>query len=177
MTKQPSLNRVPVDSCLSLRRNPQFLSPRQMEALKESIRRDGFLCPIIVRKKGKSYEILAGNHRWMAAQELDYKEIPAVIVAVDDKTAQRIAVNTNTVHGDPTAELLAPFLAEMDDDILASVYLDGELAKDLQAFDAVLAERLATLDLPETLNTNSTPRIPDCTCPQCGKKHIKPVSS
>jgi ParB family chromosome partitioning protein len=146
-----------------------------MEALKDAIRRDGFLCPIIVRRKRGKYEILAGNHRWMAASELGHKEIPAVIVKVDDKQAQRIAVNTNTVHGEPTAELLAPFLAEMDDDILASTFLSDDLSRELQAFDETLAARLSILDVPDKINTaSSTSPIERCRCPKCGKDHLKP---
>lgn len=158
--------------CVGLRRNPQFLTPAQMDALKDSIERDGFLCPIIVRQKGKKYEILAGNHRWMAAQELGYDTLPAVVVKANDKAAQRIAINTNTVHGDPTPELLAPFLAEMDDDVLSSVFLDGDILKDLKSFDQVLFERLAELQAPDTIDQNSVNSpVPDCVCPTCGKRH------
>ena len=40
---------LPLDTLHALRRNPQYLSERQMEALKASIERDGFIAPIVVR--------------------------------------------------------------------------------------------------------------------------------
>ncbi len=177
MKKQPKLELIPVADCVGLRRNPQFLTPKQMDALKNSIERDGFLCPIIVRKNAEDkYEILAGNHRWMAASELNHETISAVVVECDDKQAQRIAVNTNTVHGDPTAELLAPFLAGMDDDVLKSIYLDKETLDELLNFDAILAERLKDLEPPPSLDRDSVRSpLPNCVCPKCGKKHSSVV--
>lgn len=144
-----------------------------MEALKDSIRRDGFLCPIIVRRKGRTkYEVLAGNHRWLAAQELGYKQIAAVVVKVDDNGAQRIALNTNTVHGEPTVELLAPFLADLNDDVLTQIYLEDKLLRDLKDFDSVLKERLDQLSVPDSIDNESVNSpLPDCVCPKCGKRH------
>lgn len=167
---------VPVDKCVALKRNPQYMSPKQMDALKNSIERDGFLAPILVRAHGDdSYEVLSGNHRVMAAREIGMEEVPALLVEMDDQTAGRIAVNLNTVHGDPTAELLAPFLAELDDQTLASVHLEDDLLADLRAFDTSLAETLSRLEVPSTLD-NDTPTagsIEQCVCPSCGRSHMK----
>lgn len=176
MSDQGELIHVPVDKCVALKRNPQYLSPKQMDALKESIERDGFLAPVLVRRHGEdSYEVLSGNHRVMASRELGMDTVPALLVEMDDQTAGRIAVNLNTVHGDPTAELLAPFLAELDDRTLATVHLADDLLSDLRAFDTSLAETLAKLDVPSTFD-NETPTggsIEQCLCPSCGRAHMK----
>lgn len=176
--KLPELATVPVERCVALRRNPQFLTPHTMEALKTSIRRDGFLAPVLLRPtKTGDFEVLSGNHRVMAARELGIETIPAVITTMDDASAGRVAVNLNTVHGDPTAELLAPFLAELDDDTLGSVHLADDLLAEVADFDRVLADRLAELDVPDSWNHDSpqTPQTP-CTCPTCGRRHIKAES-
>src|SRR5437762_1924454 len=124
-----------------LRRNPQYLSPHAMEALKVSIQRDGFLAPVLLRSRGKAkgFDLLSGNHRVMAAQELGMEKVPAIICALNQKQAQRVAVNLNTVHGEPNAELLAPFLAELEEDLLATIHLDDATIAAVSELDADLA--------------------------------------
>lgn len=168
------LTDVPVDKCIALRRNPQFVSPHEMEAMKASMTRDGFLAPILLRPMGDDFEVVSGNHRVMAARELGMPTVPALIKELSDTQVGRIAVNMNTVHGDPTAELLAPFLAELDDEALATVHLDDELLKATLALDDELASRLADLQTPDTWD-NESPQgsVPDCVCNNCGRRHVK----
>ena len=165
-----------VDKLVALKRNPQYLSEAQMDALKDSMQRDGFLAPILVRPHDDdTFEVLSGNHRVMAARELGIEEVPALVRGIEDRQAGRIAVNLNTVHGDPTAELLAPFLAELDDDTLLSIHLDDDLLANLKAFDSILAEQLAQLQPPPSLN-NESPGVGQshpCICPTCGRQHIR----
>jgi ParB-like chromosome segregation protein Spo0J len=163
---------IPLDQLHALRRNPQYLSERQVEALKASIDRDGFIAPIVVRKRKPSgYEVLSGNHRVMAMRELGRTEIACCLIhPCDDSRAARIAVNMNTVHGDPNAELIAPFLAEAPDEALRDIYLPDDLLADVRAFDALLAERLASLEIPDALDNEKSGAIPNCVC-QCGHRH------
>ena len=51
----------------------------QLEELADSIRKYGVLQPLLVQKKGESYEIIAGERRWRAAKLAGLKMIPAVI--------------------------------------------------------------------------------------------------
>lgn len=53
--------------------------------LAESFRKRGVLEPIIVREHGKSYQIIAGERRWRAAQIANLKEIPALIREVSEE--------------------------------------------------------------------------------------------
>jgi ParB-like chromosome segregation protein Spo0J len=170
------LKEIEVSKCLLLERNPQYLTPHQMDALKKSIERDGFVAPILIRisnkHKGK-YEVVSGNHRFMAAQELGYKTIPAVVANLSTRDSKRLALNLNLIHGDPLAEQLAPFLADLDDETLGEIHLEGDLLKDVLNFDDILGERLKALDdVPgfdqESVNTT----IEQCICPKCGKHHI-----
>lgn len=165
---------VALSDLVALRRNPQYLSEKQNAALKSSIERDGFLAPIVIRQRENRYEILSGNHRVIASREAGLAEIPCVLIEdCDDKRAARIAVNMNTVHGDPTAELLAPFLADMDDLTLGSIFMDADLTKAIIDFDVTLDERLSELNVPDSLDTNSnTNTIPNCVC-KCGNRHVR----
>jgi ParB-like chromosome segregation protein Spo0J len=47
--KKTAQQSLPVEKLVTLKRNPQYVTPRQMESLKASIRRDGFMAPILVR--------------------------------------------------------------------------------------------------------------------------------
>ncbi len=144
-----------LDQLVALKRNPQYLTARQMTALKESIQRDGFLAPIVVRKQKRNqlYEILSGNHRKMAVSELGHETIPCVeLLDCSDAQAARIAVNMNTVHGDPTPELIAPFLADLDEELLRTIHLDDALLAGCMDFDQTLAERLKSLEFPDALD-------------------------
>lgn len=172
--KQHQLRQIPVAKCMTLRRNPQYLTRKQMDSLKRSIKRDGFVAPILVRPSGKRFEIVSGNHRFMAAVELGYTKIPAVVAMLPKKAAQRLAVNLNMIHGDPTAELLAPFLAEMPDDVLSEIHIENDLLGDLKDFDAKLAKHLADLTIPDsvTRSESSPSPIATCKCPTCGKLHV-----
>ena len=164
---------------VTLKRNPQYLTPRQMESLKRSIERDGFVAPILVRPHGENFEVVSGNHRLMAARELDMARVPCVIVNLSPKSAQRLAINLNLIHGDPPAELLAPFLAEMSDDVLAEIHLEGELKKQVLAFDETLAKTLAALDSGaemKGISNDSLTNHPSCKCAKCGRLHV-PSSS
>lgn len=175
-TPRARLAWLAVAALVMLRRNPQYLKPAQMEALKVSIRRDGFCAPILVRPLGRGrYEVVSGNHRLMAATELGHKAVPCVVLKLKRRDAQRLAVNLNTIHGDPNAELLAPFLAEMDESVLREIYVAPDVRKELLAFDAHLAEMLEKAQPPDAMGRDSSrSRLPQpCTCPTCGRKHAR----
>jgi ParB-like chromosome segregation protein Spo0J len=112
----------------------------------------------------------------MAAREVGLTHVPAVVSDLSDEAAARLAVNLNTVHGGPTAELMAPFLAGLSDDVLAHVHLEGKLLQDTLDFDKQLAERLAELQIPDLLDqasgTRSLPGQGE-ECPTCGHRTKK----
>jgi ParB-like chromosome segregation protein Spo0J len=160
---------------VTLKRNPQYLTPKQMDSLKTSIQRDGFCAPILVRpyKRGR-YEVISGNHRFMAACELGMVEIPCVVSNMDDAAAKRLAINLNTIHGEPNPELLAPFLAELDLAALMEIHIEEPMKKELLEFDINLAEMLAQMEPPDNINNESpTHSNATCKCPKCGATHVK----
>ena len=175
MSKHHKLKYIAVDACVMMRRNPQFLKPEVMDALRHSIQIDGFVVPILVSPMGERYKILSGNHRWMAAREVGLTELPAIIADLAPAQGARLAVNLNTVHGDPPIDMLVPFLAEMDDATLNTVHIEAAVKRQLILFDAALETRLAAMEIPESANHKSKPgTIPTCKCPTCGKRHSPP---
>ncbi len=71
-----------------------------LEALAESIRVHGVLEPLLVRKAGEGYEIIAGERRYRAAKMAGLEAVPAIVLEVDEKTAQAIALMENLQRED-----------------------------------------------------------------------------
>ena len=172
--KTNELKNLAVEKLMMLKRNPQYLTPKQMDSLKASIERDGFVAPILVRPLSKGqYEVVSGNHRLMAARELGIANVPCVVAKLDRRSAQRLAVNLNLIHGNPNVELLAPFLAELDDQTLSEIHIEADMKVDLIEFDEHLADALSRLEPPDGANHNSpTTEHVVCRCEKCGGTHI-----
>ena len=68
--------------------------------LSESIKQYGVLQPLLVQKKGESYEIIAGERRWRAAKLAGLKMIPAVIREYSPQQAMEIALIENVQRED-----------------------------------------------------------------------------
>ena len=73
----------------------QSMSEEALTELADSIRSQGLIQPIVVRKTVDRYELIAGERRWRAAQQVGLQEIPAVIKQVDDQSAASMALIEN----------------------------------------------------------------------------------
>lgn len=76
------------------------LDPQRMEELTRSVSLKGVLEPLLVRKVGEEYELVAGERRLRAAQSAGLKEVPAIIVDLDDKESLEIALIENIQRED-----------------------------------------------------------------------------
>jgi ParB family chromosome partitioning protein len=74
-----------------------------LEELAASIRAHGVVEPILVRREGARYRIVAGERRWRAAQRAGLKEIPAVVREATDRQAFEIALVENLQREDLNA--------------------------------------------------------------------------
>ncbi len=82
----------------------------KLQELADSIKAQGMVQPIVVRSVGdKSYEIIAGERRWRAAQLAGLAEVPVFIREVDDQTAMAMALIENIQRDDlnPLEEAVA----------------------------------------------------------------------
>jgi ParB family chromosome partitioning protein len=88
----------------SLRPNPFQPRTRIDEAeltdLAKSMEASGLLQPIVVRQRQGSYELIAGERRWRAAERLGWQKIPAVVKEVDDRTLLTLALIENLQRDD-----------------------------------------------------------------------------
>ena len=78
----------------------QMMKPEALEALASSIRKQGVVQPIVVRKVNGEFQLIAGERRWRAAQQAGLQEIPAVIKKVNDQEAAAIALIENLQRED-----------------------------------------------------------------------------
>ncbi len=71
------------------------ISPAQLSELAESIRSEGLLQPVVVRKAGDKYELIAGERRWRAFQLLKIKTIPARVVEASNASSAALGLIEN----------------------------------------------------------------------------------
>ncbi len=67
----------------------------QLSELAESIRSEGLLQPIVVRKQGEKFQLIAGERRWRAFQQLKIKAIPARIVEASNASSAALGLIEN----------------------------------------------------------------------------------
>lgn len=76
---------------------------KALEGLSESIAQYGLLNPIVLRKNGNKYEIIAGERRFRASKLLGLSEIDAIIKNVDNKDIDILSIVENVQREDLTA--------------------------------------------------------------------------
>lgn len=90
------VQRVPLSSV-----RPCPFQPRKefatdsLQELADSIREQGILQPLIVRRRGTDYELIAGERRWRAAQLLQLAEVPVLVREADDRAVLELALIEN----------------------------------------------------------------------------------
>lgn len=67
----------------------------QLSELAESIRSEGLLQPIVVRRQGEKFQLIAGERRWRAFQQLKIKAIPARIVEASNASSAALGLIEN----------------------------------------------------------------------------------
>ena len=78
----------------------QDFDPAALEDLAQSIRENGIITPITLRKTGDTYQIIAGERRWRASRLAGLHEIPAIVLDVDEQTAYALALIENLQRED-----------------------------------------------------------------------------
>ena len=71
-----------------------------LEELADSIRRFGVLQPILVKKTGSRYEIIAGERRWRASRKAGLREIPAIVREYSDQETVELSLIENIQRED-----------------------------------------------------------------------------
>lgn len=131
---------------------PNRFQPREVfneQALKElsdSIKAHGVIQPIIVRKIGDKYEIIAGERRYKASAMAGLTKIPAIIRNLDDKETSKVALLENLQRKDLTPiEEARTYqkIIELDD------MTQEELGRTMGKSQASIANKMRLLSLPD----------------------------
>lgn len=87
----------------------KYFDDESLKELAESLREHGLIQPIIVKKNGDVYEIIAGERRYRAAKMAGLKEIPAIIRVYDEDDIDKLQLIENIQREDlnPVDEALA----------------------------------------------------------------------
>ena len=122
--------------------------PVALEELAESIRQNGIITPITVRKAGESYQIIAGERRWRAARMAGLDEIPAYVLDVDEREAYQYALVENLQRQDlnPIEEALG-FQRLMED----YGYSQEKAGEKVGRSRSYIANALRLLTLPQII--------------------------
>ena len=152
------LRNIPVQE---ITRNP--FQPRkdfnqdELNELSDSIREHGILQPILVREFEGSYQLIAGERRWLASQRAGLTLIPCRVVDVIDQTAFDYALEENLKRKDLTDVEKALAFRRYIDHFGCSI---EELGKQLSMSRSAVSNILRLLDLCEPVrNALSTGKI------------------
>ncbi len=143
---------VPVEK---IRPNPnqprRDFSADQLEDLANSIREKGIIQPLILREVADSpgtYEIVAGERRWRAAQTVQLHEVPALVRDYDDSEVLEIAIIENIQRADLNpVEEAAGYRQLMD----RFGHTQERIAEALGKSRSHVANTLRLLSLPESV--------------------------
>ncbi len=101
LTAEAELTTLPVGQ---IRSNPyqprQQFDPERLQELAESIRQQGVIQPIVVRRRAEGFELLAGERRLRAAQMAGFEMIPALVKRANDQEALEVALLENLQRED-----------------------------------------------------------------------------
>lgn len=141
---------VPIEHVHPSPRNPRRTFKEEgLEELAASIREKGIIQPIVVRAAGpKSYEIVAGERRWRAAQRAGLHEVPVVVLELSEREALEVAIIENVQR----ADLNALEEAQGYEALMAQFsYSQSDLARVIGKSRPHIANTLRLLKLPDAV--------------------------
>src|ERR1051325_2540611 len=142
--------RAPIESLKANPRNPRKLfTDAELAALASSIKERGIIQPIVVRAvpgERDSFEIIAGERRWRAAQRVGLHEVPIAVVDATDAQSLEFAIIENVQRADLNAlEEAAGYVALMEQ----LNHTQDEVAQIVGKSRPHIANTIRLLKLPE----------------------------
>ena len=127
----------------------RFEIPQErIRELAESIREQGLLQPIILRKKGDEFEIVAGDRRVRACLSLDHTKITAMVTDMDDEAVALARASENITRDDLSPVEEGAVYKDLRDRVGLSV---DKIAKKMGKTVGVVKRRMDLLKMPSAL--------------------------
>ena len=135
--------------CSAIDRNPyqprQAFDEAEIADLADSIRTHGILQPLVVRRAGERFELIAGERRLRAAQAADWAQVPVQIRDVDDRQLAELAIVENIQRKDLNAIEKAESFQRYINQYQCT---QEELAARVQVDRSTVANLIRLLELP-----------------------------
>lgn len=147
MNLESGVLQVHIEDIIPNRFQPRLnFNEQGIKELSDSIREHGIIQPLVLRKLGNKYEIIAGERRYKAAQMAGLSTVPAVIANIDDNKSAEVALVENVQRRD----LTAIEEARSYQSLLNKGYLTQEqLAKRMGLSQPAIANKLRLLNLDD----------------------------
>ncbi len=147
MNLESGVLQVHIEDIIPNRFQPRLTFDEQgLKELSDSIREHGIIQPLVLRKLGDKYEIIAGERRYKAAQIAGLTTVPAVISNIDDNKSAEVALVENVQRRDLTAiEEARSYKNLLDKGYLTQ----DQLAKRMGLSQPAIANKLRLLNLDE----------------------------
>jgi ParB family chromosome partitioning protein len=145
---QPELVHLPVETIHSNPRQPRRrFEPEAAAGLASSIRLQGVLQPIVVRRRAEGgFELVAGERRWRAARAAGMATLPALVRDVEDKDSLLLGLVENVAREQLSPVEEARAYASLVDEFELSL---GDVADRVGRSKPAVSNRLRLLELPE----------------------------
>lgn len=142
---------LPISSIKPYRGQPRKHFDREdLAELTDSIKQNGVLQPLLVRKSGTGYEIVAGERRYQAAKAAGLSEVPVIIRDISDDDVFKLALIENLQRSDLTPLEEARGYRQL---IKERGLTQEELAKALSKSRSAITNTLRLLDLPSEVQS------------------------
>lgn len=147
MNLESGVLQIHIEDIIPNRFQPRLTFDEQgLKELADSIKEHGIIQPLVLRKLGDKYEIIAGERRYKAAQIAGLTTVPAVIANIDDNRSAEVALVENVQRRDLTAiEEARSYKSLLDKGYLTQ----EQLAKRMGLSQPSIANKLRLLNLDE----------------------------
>ncbi len=142
-----SETKLPIEDIVPNPNQPRIhFNETELRELSESIQEHGVLQPLLVRKHGNGYEIIAGERRYQASKLAGLEELPVIIKDVNDEEMLALALIENLQRSDLNPVEEAKGYRQLID---ASGMTQEALSKAVSKSRSAITNSLRLLDLPE----------------------------
>lgn len=147
MERESQVLEVPVEEIIPNRFQPRLnFSDNALDELAASIKEHGIIQPLVLRRLGNKYEIIAGERRYKAGIMAGLTTVPAIISNIDDNKSAEVAIVENLQR----KNLSAIEEAISYRNLLSRGYITQEqLAQKLGISQSAIANKLRLLNLPD----------------------------